>query len=81
MNTDEFRTSLDAFQIFAAGDPTTVMCAEAVWWRCHRRLLSDALFVRNVKIWHIVSLAAAKPHELSDFAREFEGGVTYPGLL
>jgi uncharacterized protein (DUF488 family) len=81
MNSDEFRTALDAFQIFAARDPTSVMCAEAVWWSCHRRLLSDALFVRDVKICHIVSLAAAKPHELSDFARQIEGGVIYPGLL
>jgi uncharacterized protein (DUF488 family) len=81
MQTDEFTTSLAALQAFGGEDPTTVMCAEAVWWQCHRRLLSDALLVRGVTVRHILSRAAAKPHELSEFAREHEGGVVYPGLL
>ena len=81
MRTEDFRTSLDALQAFAAYDPTTLMCAEAVWWHCHRRLLSDALLVRSVKIWHILDCTAPKPHELSEFGRAHAGGVIYPGLL
>jgi uncharacterized protein (DUF488 family) len=81
MQTEGFRTAVDALQAFALGDPTAMMCAEAVWWQCHRRLLADALFVRSVIVRHIVSLAAPKPHELSEFGREHEGGVIYPGLL
>ncbi len=57
------------------------MCAEAVWWQCHRRLLADALLVRGVPVLHILSAAPPKPHELSEFARESGGGGIYPGLL
>ncbi|MEP6915562.1 MAG: DUF488 domain-containing protein [Acidobacteriota bacterium] len=81
MQMDAFRSSLDELLAFAAGGPTTVMCAEAVWWRCHRRLLADALFVRNVIVRHILSPRDAKAHELSEFAREQGGWLTYPGLL
>ena len=52
---------------------TALMCAEAVWWSCHRKLLSDILLVRDVQVRHILSAAAAKPHQLSEFARETSG--------
>jgi uncharacterized protein (DUF488 family) len=81
MQTPEFRPAVEKLEEFASVARTTVMCAEAVWWQCHRRLLSDALLVRGVSIWHILSTLPAKPHELSEFAREYEGGVIYPGLL
>jgi uncharacterized protein (DUF488 family) len=81
METPAFREAVDALERFAAGAPTAVMCAEAVWWQCHRRLLADALLVRGVQVRHILSLQEAKPHALSEFAREAGGGVTYPGLL
>jgi uncharacterized protein (DUF488 family) len=81
MQTPEFREGILELEAFAAAGPTAVMCAEAVWWQCHRRLLADALFVRAVTIRHILSTAAPKPHELSDFGRAYEGGVIYPGLL
>jgi uncharacterized protein (DUF488 family) len=57
------------------------MCAEAVWWQCHRRLLSDALVARNVTVRHILGPGEAKLHELNEFARVNEGSVSYPGLL
>jgi uncharacterized protein (DUF488 family) len=57
------------------------MCAEAVWWRCHRRLLADALVVRGIPVFHILSSAAPKPHGLSEFAVAEGDGVIYPGLL
>jgi uncharacterized protein (DUF488 family) len=81
METATFRAALDALERFAHLTPTSVMCAEAVWWQCHRRLLSDALLVRGVQVRHILSLQEAKPHELSEFARQTGDGVTYPGLL
>ena len=81
MQTSAFRGGLDELLAFAAIAPTAVMCAEAVWWRCHRRLLADALLVRGVPVRHILSAAEAKPHELSEFARAESGGVCYPGLL
>jgi len=81
MDTDPFRRALDDLERFAAVKPTAIMCAEAVWWHCHRRLLSDALLVRGVLVRHILTAQEAKPHELSEFARATGPGVTYPGLL
>lgn len=81
MQTDTFRQAVDELLVFAAGQRTTVMCAEAVWWQCHRRLLADALLVRGVPVLHILSPAAPAPHEFSEFAREVEGELIYPGLL
>jgi uncharacterized protein (DUF488 family) len=57
------------------------MCAEAKWWQCHRRLLADTLVARGVPVRHILSAAAPKPHELSEFAVIREGQITYPGLI
>lgn len=81
MQTAEFAAGVEALQAFAALDRTTVMCAEAVWWQCHRQLLADALLARGVGVWHIVGVAAPKPHHLSEFARLSDGRVSYPGLL
>jgi uncharacterized protein (DUF488 family) len=81
MQTDEFRQALTELEQFASGLPTSVLCAEAVWWQCHRRLLADALVVHGVTVRHILSSAEPKPHQLSDFAREHDGRVAYPGLL
>ena len=81
MQTAPFRESLDALLAVIGAQRTAVMCAEAVWWQCHRRLLADALLVRGVPVLHILSPAPAKPHELSQFARPDGDTVTYPGLL
>ena len=85
METESFRNALlDLVQFSEAGESkgrTALMCAEAVWWRCHRKLLSDLLLVRGVQVRHILSTAAAKPHELCEFAHPDREGVTYPGLL
>ena len=61
--------------------PTVIMCAEAVWWQCHRQLTADALVARGFEVGHIMSSAAAAPHLLTAFARVTEGRVTYPGLI
>lgn len=80
MQTVAFRESVEALLTFARTAPTAIMCAEAVWWQCHRRLLADALVARGVPVRHVLSAAAPKPHELSEFARVEAAGVTYPGL-
>jgi uncharacterized protein (DUF488 family) len=81
MESDQFQRALDDLVRIASVQSTAIMCAEAVWWQCHRRLLADALLVRGVPVRHILSEAEAKPHELSEFARASDGRVTYPGLL
>ena len=76
-----FRRGVDALVQLAAAGLTAVMCAEAVWWRCHRRLLADALVARGIAVGHVLSSAAPKAHELSPFARIAGEEVTYPGLV
>jgi len=81
MQSAEFFAGVEALLAFAATARTTVMCAEAVWWQCHRQLLADALFARDVPVHHILNAADPKLHRLSDFGRLNNGRVTYPGLL
>lgn len=81
MQTEEFRRAIGALEQYAEADLTAVMCAEALWWKCHRRLIADALIVRGVPVQHIMTVGSPKPHELSEFARVELGSVTYPGLL
>lgn len=81
MQTDEFRQAVADLVRFAVPVRTSVLCAEAAWWKCHRRLLADALIFRGASVRHILSAAQPKAHELSDFARQDHGRVIYPGLV
>jgi uncharacterized protein (DUF488 family) len=81
MQTDDFRRGLEDLLGFAQSGRTVVMCAEAVWWQCHRQLLADALLAQDVPVRHILEIAEAKPHRLSDFAKVSGRTVTYPGLV
>jgi uncharacterized protein (DUF488 family) len=60
-------------------DATAIMCAEAVWWRCHRQLTADALVARGVEVRHIMSGVSAPIHRLTEFAHLEAGRITYPG--
>jgi len=75
METEAFRLALSALEQEAAAHRTAILCAEALWWRCHRRLISDALRVRG---WQVLHLPGGKPHELSPMARiEGDGTLVY----
>lgn len=78
MLTDEFVAALE--RLVADGEATTpaIMCSEAVPWRCHRNLVSDALTVRDVDVRHITSSAQPTRHTLTSFARVEGTTVTYP---
>jgi uncharacterized protein (DUF488 family) len=79
MATDEFGAALDRLQRDAADRRTCVMCAEAQWWRCHRRLIADALVVRGWNVFHLGLQAEPVPHELTPFAvRGPDYTLTYP---
>jgi len=78
MQTDEFAAALDRAIELAKERPTTLMCAEAVPWRCHRSLVADALLVRKIRVLEIVSAAEPKEHKLTPFARVRRTGITYP---
>jgi len=81
METPAFQAALDDLMAWGAADPTVVMCAEAVWWQCHRQLIADALVARAVEVRHIMSTVSAPPHQLTAFANADNGRVTYPGLV
>jgi uncharacterized protein (DUF488 family) len=81
MQTPAFEQAVDALIAFARDGRTVMMCAEAVWWQCHRQLVADALVARAVEVRHITSQGPAASHALTDFARVGEARVTYPGLL
>ncbi|MCL4218225.1 MAG: DUF488 domain-containing protein, partial [Candidatus Hydrogenedentes bacterium] len=55
------------------------MCAEAVFWQCHRRIVADVLVARGHEVLHIIDENPPKPHSLTEFARvDNAGQVTYP---
>ncbi|HVB87926.1 MAG TPA: DUF488 domain-containing protein [Candidatus Dormibacteraeota bacterium] len=78
MQTPEFADALDRTIELAESRPSALMCAEAVPWRCHRSLVADALLVRGIRVEHITSASAAKPHSLTSFARVRGADITYP---
>ena len=78
MLTEEFRQGVARLLQIAAGKRTSIMCAEAVYWRCHRRLVSDFLAAQNITVQHIFPNGEVRPHTLTDGARIERGGVTYP---
>lgn len=63
METDEFLDGIEGLLALAARAPTTVMCSESVWWRCHRRLIADHLvLVRGVDVVHLMHDGRHTPH-------------------
>jgi uncharacterized protein (DUF488 family) len=85
MMTADFAAAIDELLGFGERRNVAVMCAEAVWWQCHRMLLSDALVARDVDVQHIMSAKGAstlQPHRLTPFAQiRADGRVWYPGLV
>jgi uncharacterized protein (DUF488 family) len=81
MASAEFRSAVDDLIAFARTGIVAVMCAEAKWWECHRRLLADFLIAQGVDVRHIMSVGDAPAHELTPFARIEHGQVAYPALL
>lgn len=79
MQTDAFGAELDRLLALARDHRVAIMCAEALWWRCHRSLLADALVARGHAVRHILRLDRAEPHRLHEFAHVVGGQVTYPG--
>jgi uncharacterized protein (DUF488 family) len=57
--------------------PVAIMCAEAVWWRCHRALISDFLKARGIEVTHIVDLAKTEPHPFTSAAKVVDGELSY----
>jgi uncharacterized protein (DUF488 family) len=76
---DDFDEGLAQLRELAAGQSTAMMCAEAVWWRCHRRLVADRLVLAGDLVCHIGADGRTSAHQLTEFAAvSADGQVTYP---
>ena len=78
MQTKEFTENLLNLIALARENRAAVMCAEALPWRCHRSLISDALVVRHIKVEHILTKENTVRHRLSEWAHVDGTKVTYP---
>ena len=78
MQTPEFESGIDEAIKLASAKISTLMCAEAVPWRCHRSLVADALVIRGIEVLEIVGDSPPKAHKLTSFARVRGTSITYP---
>lgn len=77
--TAEFRAGLDALRASARDDQCAIMCAEAVWWRCHRRIITDYLLVGGTPVEHIMGRHKVVPATITPGARVMtDGTLRYP---
>lgn len=74
----DFRQGLEALVALGRERRTAVMCSEAVWWRCHRRIVADHLLSLGETVFHLMDKGRAEPARLSAGARFEDGRLTYP---
>lgn len=77
METKGFAEGIDCLLDLARRKRTAIMCAEAVWWRCHRSLIADYLKARGYKVLHIQSATKAEEHPFTSAARLVDGKLSY----
>jgi len=75
----DFDDGMDELTQAATASRTACMCSEGLWWRCHRRIISDNLAVRGWAVEHIMPTGKMSPHVLAAFARVVEGRIIYDG--
>jgi uncharacterized protein (DUF488 family) len=78
METPEFERALSDLIAGSRASSTVIMCAEAVPWRCHRSLISDALVIRGTAVRHVMGPGSVIPHRLTSFVVPRDGRTTYP---
>jgi uncharacterized protein (DUF488 family) len=81
METEEFRKGVKDLLKLAADSRTAVMCAESLWWRCHRSLISDYLKAEGHTVIHILDQNKTEEHPFSSAARIVDGSLSYRGLI
>jgi uncharacterized protein (DUF488 family) len=77
METPEFAQAINLLQTIADKHPTAYMCSEAVWWSCHRALVSDYLKINGWKVMHIMSDSKSTEHPFTSAARIVHGELSY----
>ena len=81
METEEFHAGIARLLDVARTRRTAIMCAEAVWWRCHRSLISDYLKAKGMQITHIMAAGKSEAHPFTSAARIVNGELSYHGVL
>jgi uncharacterized protein (DUF488 family) len=81
METAEFKQAVTRLRDIASSSQTAYMCSEAVWWSCHRSMISDYLKSKGWRVMHIMDKAKAKEHPYTAPARIVDGELTYRELL
>ena len=77
MATEEFACGYERLTSLAGESRTAFMCAETLWWRCHRRLIADRLTVDGWAVTHLFAPGKSEPHVLWDAARTLDGHLVY----
>jgi len=78
MEQEQFQKGVERLVALAReAGPAAIMCAEAVWWRCHRSLISDLLKVRGVEVMHILNVDKTEPHPFTSAAQIVGGMLSY----
>jgi uncharacterized protein (DUF488 family) len=78
METEQFQKGIERLLDAAAeAGSTAIMCAEAVWWRCHRSLVADYLKARGVEVLNILGANKVEPHPYTPAARIMNGELSY----
>ncbi|MDR2234993.1 MAG: DUF488 domain-containing protein [Chryseobacterium sp.] len=77
METDEFKQAVGKLEDIASGKTTVYMCSEAVWWSCHRSMVSDYLKAEGWKVLHIMNHGKTEEHPYTSAARIVDGHVCY----
>ena len=78
METEEFHKGVERLLGLAReAGPAAIMCAEAVWWRCHRSLISDYLKACDIEVMHILNANKIEPHPFTSAAHIVKGQLSY----
>jgi uncharacterized protein (DUF488 family) len=81
METNEFSEGIRRLLELARDQRTVIMCSEAVWWRCHRSMISDYLKAKGVEVIHILAAGKSAAHPYTSAARIVNGELSYRGVL
>lgn len=77
METEAFEKAIAGLEKLAIKKSTAIMCAEAVWWRCHRSMVSDYLKVKGWTVLHIMAAGKVQEHEYTQPAKIIDGTLSY----
>jgi len=79
---DQFRAGLARLRELGRDQSCAIMCAEALWWRCHRRIIADYLLARGEAVFHLMGARKVEPARMTGAARLVAtGALTYPAAL